>query len=159
MRYSFPVPHLIHRFKFQHDLVTGHLLACMFARQALQFFRPDALLAVPLSSGKLRRRGFNQALELARRVSRNLNLPLLRHCVERHQRHERTQSTLHSRVARTQNVREVFHVKHQHLDEIQNKHIAIIDDVMTSGATAAALSRVLLENGARQVDIWILARA
>jgi len=159
LRYSFPVPHLIHRFKFQHDITTGQLLASLFARQALQFPRPDTLLAVPLSAGKLRRRGFNQATELARTLSRALDIPSLTRAIERHQRHELVQSTLHTRAERKKNVRGVFHVKHRYVGQIQSRHIAIIDDVMTSGATAEALSRVLLKNGARQVDIWILARA
>jgi len=159
MRYRFPVPHLIHRFKFQHDTVTGQLLAELFARQARQFPRPDILLAVPLSSGKLRQRGFNQATELALRLSKKLALPLLARGVERRQQNEQIQSMLHTRLARKENVRGVFHVKQRYLDRIESRYIAIVDDVMTTGATAAALSKVLLKNGARQVDIWILARA
>ena len=159
MRYSFPVPHLIHRFKYQHDTVTGQLLARLFSRQAILFPRPDILLAVPLSARKLRRRGFNQATELALRLSKKLALPLLTHCIERQQQNEQGQSTLHTRSARKENVRGVFHVKQRYLDKIESRRIAIIDDVMTSGATATALSRELLENGARQVDVWVLARA
>ncbi len=159
MRYSFPVPHLIHRFKYQHDMVTGQLLAGLFTRQALQFTQPDVLLAVPLSSGKLRQRGFNQATELALRLSKELALPLLSRGVERRQQNEQVQSRLHTRSARKENVYGVFHVKQRCLGMIESRHIAIVDDVMTTGATAAALSRVLLKNGARQVDIWVLARA
>ncbi len=159
MRYGFPVPYLIHRFKYKHDLVTGQLLGKLFADRAAHFPRPDTLLAVPLSSRKQRQRGFNQAAELTRCLAGKLALPVLARAVIRRQPVEMIQSTLHSRAARIKNVSGVFHVKQSGLKQIKSKTIAIVDDVMTSGATATALSRVLLENGAAQVYVWVLARA
>jgi ComF family protein len=159
LHYRFPVPHLIQKFKYHHDTVAGQLLAELFAIRAAKFIQPDVLLAVPLSFGKLRKRGFNQATELTRFISQQLKVPVLRNGVYRQQNNELIQSTLKSRRARENNVNGVFHVKQHYPDQIMSKHIVIIDDVMTSGATVSELSRMLLKRGAKQVDIWVLARA
>jgi len=159
LHYRFPVPHLIQRFKYHQDTVAGQLLAELFATRAANFTQPDVLLAVPLSYGKLRKRGFNQATELTRFISQQLKIPVLQNGVYRRQINELIQSTLKSRRARENNVKGVFHVKQHCLYQIMSKHIVILDDVMTSGATVAELSRMLLERGAKQVDIWVLARA
>ncbi len=159
LHYNFPIPHLIQRFKYHHDTVAGQLLAELFAIQAAHFAQPNVLLAVPLSCGKLRKRGFNQATELTRFVSQHLEVPVLNNGVYRRQSNELIQSTLKSRKARENNVKGVFHVKQHCLNQIMSKHIVIIDDVMTSGATVTELSKMLLKCGAKQVGIWVLARA
>lgn len=156
LRYQDQVVTLIHRYKFGGDLHVGSALAAvMLGDQLPDTTRLDCLVPVPLHLRRLRERGFNQSLELARLLSRETAIPCRRtgvtrtiDCVP--------QSGLKSWSARRRNVRDVFHVK-QGL--VSGQNVAIVDDVMTSGATAHALSRALLAAGARQVTAWVAARA
>ncbi|HET8700060.1 MAG TPA: hypothetical protein VFL97_00110 [Nitrococcus sp.] len=109
---------------------------------------PDAVIPVPLHPRRLRQRGFNQALEIARR----LDIPLAAQMVRR-TRPTAAQSRLGVRERRS-NTRGAFAVTISRLP----RHIAVLDDVLTTGATAMELSRVLCRAGAEQVEIWVVAR-
>lgn len=152
--YAFPLDRLLPRFKFHADLAAGRELAHLLATAAHHAERPQALVPVPLHPQRLRERGYNQALELARPVARTLDLPLLPHALQR-LRATAAQSQL-SATARRRNVRGAFAAStHAALPA----HVALIDDVMTTGATLAECSRVLLRAGAQRVDLWVVARA
>jgi len=110
-RYEYPIPFLIHRFKFQNDQIAGHLLARLFVRHLRNISTPDILLPVPLGRNRLRSRGFNQTVELSRYISRHTPVPTLSNAVDRLQTIDRMQSTLHSKRERKNNVKGVFHVK------------------------------------------------
>jgi ComF family protein len=112
------------------------------------------VLPVPLHSARLRERGYNQALEIARVLARRLKLPLATDAVRR-TRATATQTTL-PRTQRARNVRNAFAVR---TDELNGKHVAIVDDVMTSGHTIDALAKVLRRAGAKEISVWIIARA
>ena len=157
--YLAPVSTLIHWMKFEANLpaalTLGTLLAEAIAEATTQAgtLVPDAIVPVPLHRARLRSRGFNQALELARPVSRCLGLPLLaRVCVR--SRATRPQSGLDSAADRRRNVAGAFSVR-QSL--IGFRCIAIVDDVLTTGATARELARTLRAAGVRQVVIWACA--
>lgn len=112
---------------------------------------PDLLIPVPLHAKRLRERGYNQALEIARPLSRFLKLPLDTSII-RH-KHTLPQSSLPA-AERRQNVADSFAAKRSYHD----LHIAVMDDVMTTGNTVSAMAALLRKNGAHRIDIWCCAR-
>ena len=115
--------------------------------------KPDVLLPVPLHNARLQKRGFNQALELARPVARRLRLPIAENLCVRN-KHTAVQSELDA-VERRRNLHAAFEVTRS----LAGVHVAILDDVLTTGATASALTLVLRQAGAATVQVWCLARA
>jgi ComF family protein len=153
-RYGFPLDRLLPRFKFHADLAAGDLLATLLQWSLDPAERPDALVPVPLHPGRLRERGYDQALELARVLARDGGPPVL---AERLRRVRLTapQSELGA-AARRDNVFGAFAL---HGDGALPGHVALVDDVMTTGATLGECARVLLAGGVRRVDVWTVARA
>ncbi len=115
---------------------------------------PQLLLVVPLHQKRLRQRGYNQALELARPLARALDVPL-RHDILQRFRATDAQTELDA-LSRRRNVRGAFVLRE---GVALPAHVAILDDVMTTGATLAECARVLRRNGVQRVDVWALARA
>lgn len=155
-RYEHPLDLLEARFKFRGDLAAGRVLAdLMLERAAIDRpTMPDAFVAVPLHDARLRRRGYNQAFELARSVSTAFGLPLLRDLIAR-TRATAEQTGLDA-SARRRNLRGAFRVARvSHLPA----HIAIVDNVMTTGATLRECARMLRRAGVARIDAWALARA
>ena len=155
LTYASPVDSLITGVKFHARLayarVLGELLAG-WVEEAQGVALPDALLPVPLHPARLAERGFNQARELARPAARRFGLPLLGGSVTR-SRDTPAQSTLGGRVRRA-NVKKAFAVR-----GTLPPRIAIVDDVVTTGATVDALARTLRQAGAREITVWAVARA
>lgn len=152
-RYAAPVDRLLPRFKFHRDLAAGRLLADAMALRFAALPPPDALLPVPLHRGRLRRRGYDQALELARPLARALDLPLLPAALLR-QRPTRAQSELDA-AARRRNLRGAFAVS---ATGPLPAHVVLVDDVMTTGATLHAAASALRRAGVARVDAWVCAR-
>lgn len=154
-RYLPPVSDRITRFKHQRDLVAGQFLTTQLAQQLKLDYEyqpwPDAVTAVPLHWRRQLGRGFNQAAYICRQLSRELKIPILDCC---RRRKPTTQQQRLSRQQRLKNLRQSFEV----ITDIQDLHLALIDDVMTTGSTARELSSILLKAGAKQVDVWVLAR-
>ncbi|MGD8999793.1 MAG: ComF family protein [Granulosicoccaceae bacterium] len=153
-RYATPLDALICRMKFHNDPAIaetlGKLLAISLAAHPLS--RPDAILPVPLHPRRLRQRGFNQALQIARPVARRLQLPLLtRHCHRRRDTQAQSDLPLHARRA---NMRGAFVFRRP----VTARHVAIVDDVMTSGHTVAELCRQLRRQGVEEISVWCCAR-
>lgn len=157
--YGFPVDSLISRFKHNSQWPLGRMMAQLLG-QALehrfneQLPRPDRLLPVPLASRRLRQRGFNQAAMLARWLATQLQLPCDEHLLER-TRDTQAQQALGAK-ARQRNLRQAFALAPG--AEVEGLHLAVIDDVLTTGATAQAIAGLLRKHGARRVDIYCLAR-
>jgi ComF family protein len=153
--YRPPVDYLIKQLKFANELAIIPLLsALMSARLTTRAAPlPSLLVPVPLHQTRLRERGFNQATELARRVGRELGIRSDHRLCTRN-RDTRPQSLL-SPNARRLNLRNAFSVQRRQVAG----HIAIIDDVMTTGHTSNELARVLKQAGAKQVEVWVIARA
>jgi ComF family protein len=156
-RYRFPVDRLLPRFKFHHDLAAGRELAeamrtMLTDAMLVDDERPHALIAVPLHLKRLRQRGYNQALELARPLSKAFAVPLL-HDGLRRIRDIAPQSGLGA-LERRRNPRGAFAVG----DDTLPAHVALIDDVMTTGATLYECARVLKRAGVQRVDAWVAAR-
>lgn len=156
--YGFPWDALITRLKFHHRAeLAGPLARCLadaVARDARALAERPLVVPVPLSRARLAERGFNQAWELARRVARWHGLPA---CAQALSRVVETpaQAGL-TRSERQRNLRNAFVPSAQ--APLQGAAVALVDDVMTTGATAHEAAAALLRGGARSVQLWVLAR-
>lgn len=154
LSYGYPVDRLIQRFKFDGDLPIGRLLAELLADYlAAGGEKPHCIVPVPLHPSRLKERGFNQAAELARPVGRRLNIPVRLGVCER-VRDTAVQSKLDA-AERKKNLRDAFAVK----KTVDGAHIALLDDVVTTGTTMETLTRALKDAGAARVSVWCVARA
>ena len=153
-RYHAPLDHLLLGLKFNGRLAQARLLGELMAEWLGSVVEspPDQLIPVPLHADRLRERGFNQAVELARPIARHFGLPLNLQGVRRILATP-PQSDL-SRKQRLKNIRGAFEV----VQPISGR-IAIIDDVMTTGSTVDELAKTLLRAGAERVEVWVCARA
>jgi ComF family protein len=151
--YRFPLDRLVPRFKFHHDLAAGRLLAELMAEGLAGVERPEALIPVPLHATRLRRRGYDQAVELSKALARTLEIPLLVSALSR-TRDTAPQSELDA-SARRRNLNNAFAAPDA---TALPRHIALIDDVMTTGTTLHAAAKTLRKAGVVRVDAWICAR-
>ena len=151
--YGHPLDRLLPRLKFHRDLAAGRLLAEAMADAFVMLPTPDALVAVSLHRRRLRQRGYDQALELARPLARRLGPPLLHDLLQR-TRATSPQSRLDA-AARRRNVRGAFVVR---ATGPLPAHVALVDDVMTTGATLHAAAVALRRAGVQRVDAWVCAR-
>ena len=153
--YSEPVSGLIHDFKYNNKLYLAPTLGDLLARSIkLQRSKlPDVLLPIPLHRSRLQQRGYNQSLEIAKPVSRALGIEIDAHLVTR-VRNTDPQTVLKP-AHRARNVKRAFKV----VSPVEGKRIALIDDVMTTGHTVNAVAQVLKKAGAKEVLVWVVARA
>jgi ComF family protein len=153
LAYEFPVDAAIRALKFRRRLWYGPALAQLLC-PAVEALPPgiDAVLPVPLHWRRTWRRGFNQAREIARPIARQLGVPLIGGV--RRVRATRPQSGL-SAGERQRNVKGAFAARQR----CRARHVLIVDDVITTGATVGQLARVLLRSGAERVSALAVARA
>jgi ComF family protein len=156
-RYLPPVSQLIPQLKYHDGLHLVQPLALALAEAARSRPPPDALLPVPLHPARLRERGFNQSLEIARHVGRALSLPLLARAARR-TRATPPQQGLDERT-RQRNLRDAFALTAEGALHLPGKSVAIVDDVMTTGATVYSLARCLRAAGVHHIEVWVIARA
>lgn len=160
--YAHPVDGLIHQFKYRASFAQGRLLAQMLAGfldhqyQELGQPLPELLLPTPMHWTRHLLRGFNQTALLARDLSTQLAIPLDESLCRRIKRTPPQQGL--SRRKRQKNLRGAFALSERAKQRLNGKRIALLDDVVTTGATARELSRVLMEAGAKEVHLWALAR-
>lgn len=153
--YRFPVDHMITRYKYSGERAMGFALTEAWlatfqdARQDTDL--PQALVPCPISSQQLHWRGFNQSAEIAWQLGRALNIPVLPLLLKR-TGHQPRQATL-DRQQRLRNLRQAFVCQ-----QTPPLRLAVVDDVITTGATAEAMARTLVKAGAKEVHIWALAR-
>jgi ComF family protein len=153
-RYESPIDRSVHSLKYNADFLAARWLADCLVHAVHRSGRPlpDRLLPVPLHSGRLRRRGYNQAQELARHIGRALGVPV-------HANQARRQRATDDQIGKTaherrRNVRGAFAID----ESVRGHHIALIDDVMTTGSTLGELARSCRQAGATSVDCWVIAR-
>jgi ComF family protein len=151
--YAAPVDRWLPRFKFHRDLAAGRLLSQLMLEACGRAPLPQALLPVPLHRARLRQRGYDQALELARPLARGLRIPLQGASLQR-ARATAPQSRLDG-AARRRNLRDAFVVR---AGAMLPAHVALVDDVMTTGATLHAAAIALRRAGVARVDAWVCAR-
>ncbi len=158
-RFAFPVDALITRFKHQARWPYGRLLGERLAHHLEHAFadglpRPDLLLPVPLARRRLRQRGFNQAQMLADWLSRPLGIATDARVLERVLDTPAQQQL--DAATRRRNLRQAFAIATG--ADVKGRYLALVDDVLTTGATAEALARLLKRAGAERVDVYCLAR-
>ena len=154
--YAYPVDQLIQQLKFNAKLNVARLLGELMATRLQDKCRhapPEIIIPVPLHTVRLRERGFNQALELARPIANRLGISVDAHsCIRT--RPTAVQSLLAAKDRRA-NTRGAFKI----IKPIDARHIAIVDDVMTTGHTLQEFAGVLRKAGARTIEVWTCARA
>jgi ComF family protein len=150
--YTFPVDALMHAFKYGGDFALARLLARPLAQKALTQPLPDVLFAMPLHAERLRERGFNQSLELAKFLGTTLGIPLHPDSITRI-RHTPAQAGLPWKERR-RNIRHAFACT----EPLHGLHVALVDDVMTTGASMGELAATVRRAGAARIDVWVVAR-
>ena len=151
--YAPPLDRLLPRFKFHGDLAAGRLLAALMRETAPSIPHGSAIVPVPLHRKRLRMRGYDQALELAKPLAATCGLPLRDDLLHR-ARATAAQSRLHA-DQRKRNLRNAFEVD----ASIALPACAVlIDDVMTTGATLHAAAKALRKAGVARVEAWVCAR-
>jgi len=148
--YTFPMAQLLQAYKFGEQIKLAPILAERLA-QHIEVL-PDCIVPMPLHPLRLRERGFNQSLLLARELGKRLKVPVLPDACQRI-RNTAPQSTL-ALLARGRNMRKAFSCS----AAVAGIHIAVVDDVMTSGASLNELAHALLRAGASEVSNWVVAR-
>ena len=153
LRYAFPADALIHALKYQTNLAIAPVLANLFiARLKTMKTMPDVIVPMPLHPIRLRERGFNQAMEISRTIAKQTGIALLLDSCNRI-KHTPPQTGLPWKE-RQKNIRRAFSCK----IDLSGKHVAIVDDVMTTGATLNELAKVLRLHGASEISNWVIAR-
>lgn len=149
-RYAYPLDALIQSYKYRGQLAAAPALAGLLAGRIRT--RTDLIVAMPLSEQRLRERGFNQALELARLIGKQLDTAVdARLCIKSRDTPPQTRLPW---KARRNNIRGAFVV----LDSLEGCHVAVVDDVLTTGATLSELARNLKRAGAASVTGYVVAR-
>ncbi|HNU11824.1 MAG TPA: ComF family protein [Rubrivivax sp.] len=156
--YGFPWDRLISRFKYgSAPELAGPLAAALqAAADAAGMPPPQAFVALPLSARRTAERGYDQAWELASRLGRRSARPAHARALER-QRDATPQARL-PRAQRQRNLDGAFSVPAGAIASVRGCHLALVDDVLTTGATARAAATALLAAGAARVDVWVVAR-
>jgi ComF family protein len=150
--YSFPLDKLIHLMKYGEQLSLAHAFAKKLAQCVDTDALPDYLIPMPLHPEKLRERGFNQSLLLAARIARDHDLKLLPDACQR-VRDTLPQSALPWKE-RKKNVRNAFRCD----IDLTGKRVALVDDVLTTGASLDALAAEVRQRGAIEISAWVVAR-
>jgi ComF family protein len=145
--YAFPADALVHALKFRGELALAPFLASLLSEKT-SASGVDCVVPVPLSTARLRERGYNQAVEIARHLGGRLEIES---CSR--ERDAPPQAGL-DREARQRNVRGAFRCNRSFAGE----RVAVVDDVMTTGATLDALARALKDAGAASVVNWVVCR-
>ncbi len=159
--YVSPVDQLITRLKFGQQLSAARVLGMCMARTANREgwrpsgrTRPLCIVPIPLHPQRMRERGYNQAMEIARHLAPRVDLPIAGRLLERMLATE-AQSTLPAAIRR-RNVTGAFRVRE---GQSVPERVVLLDDVMTTGSTLAAAAGALKSAGVRRVDVWVAARA
>ena len=161
LRFEPPADELIRRLKYAGVIANARVLGELLAQAVRKRGEPmpRLLVPVPLHSGRLRERGFNQALAIARYAGRSLGVAHARHLVRRV--HDTPSQTGLGRSARRENLRGAFALAgaSAHHRLVSAAHVALVDDVITTGSTLQELQGLLLASGVARVDLWSVARA
>ena len=151
LSYEFPVDALMQSLKYQGNIALAATFANLLVEASKRIERPDFIVPVPLHPARLKERGFNQAMEIGRIVSKKTGIEL----AECRKTRDTPSQTALPLKEREKNVRNAFACDL----EFDSSHVAILDDVMTTGSTVNELARMLLERSAGDVSVWTVARA
>lgn len=153
--YSAGTRFCIHQLKYQRKTYLAKTLASQFIMQLpKETAFPDFIIPVPLHKKKLHERHFNQSYLLAKFIGKTLRIPVKPNLCHRIKHTEsQTGKTAKERV---KNLRGAFHAPHA--NAIKDKHVVVLDDVYTTGATLKALCNALQKHKPKQIDVWCMAR-
>lgn len=157
--YAAPVDQLVLALKFGGQLPVAPLFGQLLADALRQLPRqawPELLTPVPLGRRRLAERGFNQALEIARPLSRRLGLPLAPRLLARAR--ETAPQSLLTPGERRANLRHAFSLPQAGLEQVRGRHVGVVDDVLTTGATLEEIAATLKRCGAVRVTCLAFAR-
>ncbi|MFA5982708.1 MAG: ComF family protein [Methylococcaceae bacterium] len=148
------IRHLVTTFKFNKQYKNARILGNLLAEHLINTAElPDCIISVPLHNKRYYQRGFNQAIEIAKIVAKRVDRPLnLKACVRQRDTPHQTGQTAKQRQ---KNLKNAFKM----CQKLDAKHVAIIDDVMTTGSTIHELAALLKNHGVDRVDAWVCARA
>ena len=156
LTYDYPVDGLLQHYKYNTSLHLAHTFAALFTekkrQQASTSPEIQRIIPMPMHRNRLKERGFNQALEIAKLLSKALSLKLDYTSCQR-TKHTPPQASLNLKE-RIQNIKGAFSCQRN----LQNLNIAIVDDVMTTGASLNELAKTLKQAGAAHVECWVMAR-
>jgi len=156
--YEHVLKEAIHQFKFNHKAGLGKHLAQIMTTclsEALNMRQYHAILPVPLHKTRQRQRGYNQAAILAKYISQHCQIPVMANNLIRI-RHTDSQALLKGQKERQENVKNAFRVTHP--ASLRDKHVILVDDVLTTGATVNECSKTLKEAGVRSILVLALSR-
>ena len=153
-RYDSPISNIIQQLKYSEQLHYAFALGKMLSSQimASKSNLPEVIIPIPLHQKRIRTRGFNQASEIAKVVSKNTRIPLQQKYLIR-SRNTDSQTGLSEKM-RNKNMKHAFIVK----STKYNEHVALLDDVITSGATVNSAASALLKSGIAKVSVWAIAK-
>ena len=155
--YQSPVTKLIRQLKFNHNLAYGNLMGQLLLEQYDKWYKskpaPEVVVPVPLHEKRIRSRGFNQVQEILRPLVKAGKITVLNNICERTQ-YTRPQAKLNFRH-RKYNLQKAFRLT----QKVDFEHVAIVDDVLTTGNTVRGLSRVFRDAGVQCIDVWCVCRA
>ncbi len=150
--YTFPINKLIQQLKYTEQLALADAFAAKLMLRIPNDELPDCIIPMPLHPNKLKQRGYNQALLLARSLSKRLDIALLPNVCKR-VRDTASQSSLPYK-ARVKNMRDAFLCD----VSLKGRKVVLVDDVFTSGASLNALAKAVTKRGAEKVETWVVAR-
>lgn len=156
--YTDPISSFITRIKYNRDLKYAKLFGRLFAKRISKFYKsytelPEVIIPVPLATRKHKIRGFNQSYSIFKYAARELEIKLDLNIVKK-VKNTKAQAKL-NKNDRKRNLKSAFQVA----GDIPYQHIAIVDDVYTTGSTVDAVSYGFRERGVELIDVWVIARA
>lgn len=153
--YAPPIRQLLHSLKFNSNLSYSRVLGQLMIPSIEQHYStcnlPESIIPMPLHPTRLRQRGFNQALEIAKPIAKKLKVPI--NYSQAHRIRATLAQTLIPAKLRYKNVKNAFQVK-----PFKATHVAVVDDVMTTGFSASELCIALRRIGITRIDLWCCAR-
>lgn len=154
--YAMPITKLILELKFNQKLVNARVLGELLSEKIMNTYMntplPECIIPMPLHVARLKERGFNQAMEIARPIALTTGLPIVwKNMV----RIKATQpQAMLSAAERTKNIQDAFAIT----QPLAQKHVAVLDDVITTGNTIREFCSCLKQHGAQKIDVWCIAR-
>jgi ComF family protein len=165
LHYRQPLSQLITGFKHHHQLIAGELLGDLLAQEIRDHYllcggnrvdalelMPEVILPVPLHWTRRLWRGYNQSILLGKQLGRTLDIPCHTNILKRVQRTPSQQGL--GREDRLRNLKGAFRIN----APLRYQRVALLDDVVTTGATATEIAQLLLKNGAEEIHLWAIAR-
>jgi len=149
--YKDHIARMITQLKFYHQLAYANILGTLMAKHLLPDEKPNCIIPIPLHKKRLRQRGFNQALEIAKPIAKRLEIPIDYKSCQRI-RHTQPQTEIDAKH-RHNNLKNAFSVTRQ-----MPKQVVILDDVFTTGHTVNELSHTLRKAGIEHIEVWCIAK-